>query len=128
MSDAFGHVVKDGKIVAYFEYAGTADVVIPDLYDSYDELQAHWRKEEWKKCNCGKEPEEVLLYSDYGGGFYWPGKVCLPCHAIVDGFFPFGDQFYGGWGGIKDREGYEAWKAGGWPKDGHPIPNWRREE
>lgn len=90
MSHANGEVIKDGATIAWFEYDGTSDVACWEIYSTYEEMTANWRKRRWPECTCGKPPESVLLQSDYGGGIGpWPALVCLSCMCIVDGDDPY---------------------------------------
>jgi hypothetical protein len=89
MSHAHGEVIAGGKKVAFYEYDGTADFAISCLHDSPEDVNTEWRNHPFKECKCGQPPIDVILYSDYGGGFYWNAKACLPCRAIVSGIIPF---------------------------------------
>lgn len=104
MSHAWGEVIHEGKVVGRYEYNGTADVAMSRIFDTNDELKQHWRTEhaDDAECTCGQPPADVILYSDYGGGFHWPAKACLKCHAIVEHLRP--------WSDYEDE----------WPKDGEP--------
>ena len=77
---------EDNKIF-HFEYNGTVDVCLPFLYDTADELEANWRRRDWKNCTCGNKENHkpVEIVSTYGYGFYWPGIICIKCKVIVDG-------------------------------------------
>lgn len=87
MSHAWGEVYKqDGDVlhlVGHFEYNGTADVCCQRVYATREEMLDNWRGDNWRECTCGEAPEDVLLYSDYGGGFHWQDTVCFRCMAIV---------------------------------------------
>lgn len=86
MSNADGAIIKNGKILGYFEYFGTSDIAISMIYSTYEELINNNRqKGDWNECKCGKPAEEVILYTNYGGGFHWQAKVCLYCKAIMEG-------------------------------------------
>ncbi len=87
MSHAHGEVIKDGKIIGHYEYDGTADIVWTKIRATTAEVWAHWRTAANRaKCTCEKpEPVKVILYSSYGNGFHWPGKICEICQVIVDG-------------------------------------------
>ncbi len=85
MSHAGGEVIVGNKVVAYFEYNGTSCIAISRLYPTFDEMWNNWRAEGWNDCEGGQPPLKVLLYTNYGPGFYWDGEVCLPCKAIVGG-------------------------------------------
>lgn len=88
MSHANGRVYKDGVVVAHFEYDGTVDYCISVLCATHEEVWITWRKKKPHVCTCGRPCSDVTLYTDYGDGSYWPGKVCFPCRAIVEGFKP----------------------------------------
>lgn len=87
MSHAQGRIYSHaGELLAHFEYNGTSDVSISCLHDSDDHSSwapCKWRDHKWKKCNCGKTPQTVFIWSNYGRGRYWLGEVCLDCRAIV---------------------------------------------
>lgn len=59
--------------VKYGIYNGTSDVANADLHDTQNEA--------WEAEGCffdltpvGEE-EDVVIFSAYGGGFYWPSKA-----------------------------------------------------
>jgi hypothetical protein len=109
MSHAMGEVIKDGKTVGYYEYNGTCDFATTKIRPTVQEVWDHWRKSDiFGECTCGQPSEDVLLYTNYGYGYYWPGKACMDCMVIVDGTDPYGDKPEG-WGDPMD------------PKRGHPI-------
>jgi len=88
MSHASGEVIKDKKVVGYFEYNGTSDIVFPKIRDTIEEVSDNWREEEPfnRQCTCGLPPEKVLIWSSYGAGFYWDGEACLICKVITSEF------------------------------------------
>lgn len=93
MSHAMGRVYRDGKIVGYYEYNGTADVTCTRINTTEDEVNDLWRTDAaWRNCACGKPDVDVVLWADYGCGYHWPGKACLECGAITDGFSPYQDE------------------------------------
>lgn len=50
-----------------------------------------WRGKDWMECSAPTSHQHlpVTLFTSYdGGGFYWPGVVCLQCRAIVAGASP----------------------------------------
>lgn len=85
MSHASGQVIKNKKVVGYFEYNGTSDIVYPKIRDSMEAVSNHWREDQpfSRTCSCGRPPEDVVLWSSYGAGFYWEGKACLRCKVIM---------------------------------------------
>lgn len=86
MANAVGRVYVQYAVRAYFEYDGCNDFCLSPLYQTQSELMKNWRSGRKVRCVCGKLPIDVTLHNDYGGGRYWPGKACLACMAIVDGF------------------------------------------
>ena len=80
MANVLGHVVHDGKIVGYFEYHGSGSHAETVIYptEAFD-----LRSGQVNECTCGLPPIDVLLWTEYGGGFYWPSQACLACQAIV---------------------------------------------
>lgn len=98
MSHAYGYVLcKDGTKFHY-EYNGTSDVTIPMLRNSPEEVSKYWRNGEWRYCSAPKEHqhEDVQIYTSYGDGFHWPGKICRQCMCITDGFEPDYDNEFPG--------------------------------
>jgi hypothetical protein len=74
----------DGLIM-FAEYDGTADWIIPQLYESRDALSLGWRKSAARQavCTCGKdEPAEYA--ETYGDGSHGPLRACRHCKAITD--------------------------------------------
>lgn len=89
MSHATGLVRFPNGTVMWYEYNGTSDVCIPTLWDTFEEMWAHWRsKDPYNKCTCSQS-ENVEIFSDYGSRFYWDGKACRNCKAITEGFYPY---------------------------------------
>lgn len=80
MSHGWGAVRFSDGVILFYEYDGTAGIVMPTLYRSYQELQDNWRKGGWPRCAC-KRFESVEVYSDYGS--YWSGWACRHCLVIV---------------------------------------------
>lgn len=96
MSHSHGEIWSPaGQRLGWFEYNGTSDVVCARVYKTSEEMQANWRGDNWRACQdeAGHQPrwQDVVLYTSYGGGFHWPGKVCWDCLAVVDGLMPTGD-------------------------------------
>ena len=60
----------DGNI-RYGIYHGTSDVMQPNLYNGVEEAWADRRAGEWRSEEGEAFP--VVIWSDYGGGFGWPG-------------------------------------------------------
>lgn len=88
MSHASGTVTfPDGEIY-HFEYDGTSDITLPELYSSGEELEENWRKKlNWddinQRRNRGeKSSEDVVLFSSYGGGVTYKGRASK-CEKIV---------------------------------------------
>ena len=83
MSHATGEVIQGDRVIGYFEYDGTADNAISDIYRSRDELWANWRKSTHPTCTCGGKPVPVVLWADYGSGYWWYSTACLKCNVIT---------------------------------------------
>ncbi len=111
MSHATGAVIVDNKGVAFFDYNGTSDVCVSNLVESIDDV--HFRKMKWIYCTCGDPSTDCFLYSSYGGGYYWPGKVCMKCKAITEGLQPYEVSC--------DDRMCNKYGCDHWPKDGHPL-------
>lgn len=92
MSHALGEVwTPAGELLGYFEYNGTVDITCTRIYESEDELFANWRADNFRDCQCQNEDVPVILYTNYGGGFYWNGDACLVCKAITGGMNVYDD-------------------------------------
>ncbi len=90
MSHAEGRIFKDGEVVAFFEYDGTADMAYPTLRKTQQEVWHNWRKEDFsRRCTCGQPSEVVTIRSFYGAGHEWQGKACLTCMVITEGTNPY---------------------------------------
>lgn len=80
MPNVLGQVIHGGKVVGYFEYQGSYSRAMTAIYSTE---AFPLRSGQINKCNCGKPPVDVLLWTEYGGGFYWESLACLDCKAIV---------------------------------------------
>ncbi len=87
MSHSLSEVwTDDGLLVGYFEYNGTVDVCCTRVQRAPEGVSAHWRSEgNSSACSCAGSGQPVVLYTTYGGGFYWSGRVCWNCMAITEG-------------------------------------------
>jgi hypothetical protein len=89
MSHSEGQIwSRDGKFIGFFEYNGTVDVVCGRVYRTSEEMDENWRQDNHRRCKCGAEGAPAVLYTNYGNGFYWDGRVCLECMAVADGLMP----------------------------------------
>ncbi len=61
MSHSLGAIKFDDGLIRYYEYNGTADVVISRHYKSSEEVGDNWRNHIWQTCECGNE-EEVMIF------------------------------------------------------------------
>lgn len=91
MSHASGAVKFNDDTIKFCEYNGAADVVCSRLYDTKEEMNEHWRKDNDANCNCGKD-ERVRIMNTYGGGMNWNGRACKKCMAVTNGFYPYGQE------------------------------------
>lgn len=100
MSNANGAVRFNDGAVMFYEYQGTSDVCNPILRKTLSDVSHWWRKHDeeaharWKACK--HDGEEVTIYSDYGGGFCWPGRACRECSCITQNTMPWEDMYEGG--------------------------------
>lgn len=81
---------KDGTIL-YGEYNGTSDIMLTNIFDTPEERNNMWRKQEWKTCKCNGEKIECDVISHYGGGSSWTGKACLQCKVYCGPYEPWED-------------------------------------
>lgn len=102
MPNMLGQVIHAGKIVGYFEYEGSNSRAATVIYGAETFPLRSGRVNE---CTCGKQPVDVLLWAEYGGGFYWEASACLECKAIVGNRYdedsvdghPLGPEFETEW-------------------------------
>ena len=90
MSHAMGAIkFHSDDLVVFYEYDGTADIILPQLWATAQEVSDHWRGKlgqgwpGWDKlqsCNHPGEPADIA--SNYGGTFWWKGKACRECMVI----------------------------------------------
>jgi len=84
MSHANGVVKFEDGTIRYFEYDGNSDVCCPKLWTSYAGVRKHWREvNRHRECTCGRPPEPVEAFTDYGMGFEWRTTACRHCRVIV---------------------------------------------
>lgn len=108
MSRASAAVRFPDGTVKFGIYNGTCDVMQPGLFDNpKDPWDAFYAKGKFEgqpgacwPAEVVGEPEDVVIYSDYGGGFYWPGRATR--NRII------GPLDWDGWDGT-DREGEPKW-------------------
>ena len=122
MSHSCGAVRFPDGAIYYYDYNGTSDVCVPVLVPHVTDVKL--RGMGWRECGC-QEPqhEDVEIYSDYGGGFYWPGRACRKCLTITNGLTT-DSAFEAG----LEKGGVPPWlpDADGWPCRsycGHKIHN-----
>ena len=126
MSHAAAEIIYNGSIIGHGEFNGTVDVMAwNSWYDSYDDMWSHYREttqpqtdytvnsenqivivktpaRPWlDRCSC--PGIDALIYTCYGGGFYWLARICLEHRVILDGMQP--------WDDVKETS----------PIDGHPL-------
>lgn len=89
MSHAYGEVWSlAGQILGHFEYNGTVDVACSRVHLTQDEVREHWREDNSRQCPC--EGKIVILWTNYGYGFYWLAKYCSLHMVITSGLDPEG--------------------------------------
>jgi hypothetical protein len=90
MSHANGVVKFEDGTIRFFEYNGTSDVCHPKLWTRYAGVKKHWReKNPEKHCTCGRPPENVEAFTDYGRGIAWQTTACRHCRVIIDCSMPY---------------------------------------
>lgn len=83
MSHASGEVRFNDGTVRYVEYNGTCDVLYPLSYDTFEEMEANWRKFP-QEPNCKHEKlENADFYGYYGKGIGWEVTCCRECGWIT---------------------------------------------
>jgi len=104
MSHSAGRVRFSDGLILHFEYNGTADIVIPALWNTPVEVTDHWRNQPLRKCTCGND-ELVEVAEAYGGGEYWPGRACRKCMCVVEGLgVGIDESLYD-----KEKDGLPSW-------------------
>lgn len=123
MSRSFALVkFKSTGNIYYGCYNGTVDVLLPFLctpQECYDEkidcycaitycMELSRKSDVWRFPDDVTDLDDVEIYSDYGGGFYWSGKGSesikmvdyasqdpweTPCEDIVDGMPEWAEEF-----------------------------------
>lgn len=103
MSRSFGLVkFKSTGNVYYCMYNGTSDIMNPHLCtasECYDkETDGYWAitycerltdQKGWRFPEDVADLDEIEIYSDYGGGFYWNGTGSESARMIKDYLNPF---------------------------------------
>lgn len=98
MSRAGLRVVFPDGTVRCGIYSGTSDLCYPWLYDTDSQAwddNPHWSSGRQPSVRTHDEPPvgevfPVVIYSDYGGGFWWEGTAAR--NVIVDGIEPSNDH------------------------------------
>lgn len=94
MSHSSGEVWVNGSRLGWFEYNGTADLVMPRIFLTQDELCDNWRNDHaqpWgEKCGCDKTA--AIVVSHYGSVNAWEAEVCVPCMRICGPLNPYEDE------------------------------------
>lgn len=86
MSYASGQVIRDGDVIGWFEYDGTFDVALPQVFATCEELSEHWREDQPQSCKCYGDPVE--LNADYGHGITWSARMCFKHKFITHNRVP----------------------------------------
>lgn len=88
MSHASGKVTFNDGLVLHYEYDGTVDVCRVNLWDTYEEMDSHWRNYDIpiRECECDKD-EDVVISTSYAYGFEWEGRACRHCKCITKGIY-----------------------------------------
>ena len=90
MSHSWGAVRFPDGALYYFDYNGSVDLCVPVLVASIEDV--HFRNMGWRNCACPMPHHQpVEIYSDYGGGSYWPGTACRYCFTLIGPLTPSGE-------------------------------------
>jgi hypothetical protein len=124
MSSAILEILDKGlEVIGYGEYNGSSDSVPNEFVIDKDEIigqKPYFLS--YKKLDYCKHNDNigVILFSNYGGGKYWPSKVCMKCRMITGITSPVEPD----WGyhspTDEDRKPYKELYDKGFPKDGDP--------
>jgi len=71
---------KDGTIL-FAAYQNTTDVMNHCLWNTIKEAM-NICSDDRKECTCDKT-NDVIIATNYGGGFFWSGKACKKCKIIT---------------------------------------------
>jgi hypothetical protein len=80
---------EEARLLGFFEYNGTCDIVCTRVHPRVEGVEQNWRADNQRECSCGEESQPVILYTTYGDGYHWPGRVCWKCEAITSGIRDF---------------------------------------
>jgi hypothetical protein len=78
--------LEDGTVY-YGEYDGASDVMLTNMFNTFDEAQQHWRKQVRRKCTC-EEPVIVdcIAWTSYGFEHEWEAECCTKCKTFLGPF------------------------------------------
>lgn len=106
---------KTGNIY-YGCYNGTSDILLPFLctpQECYDETDGYYDpityctelsdRNSWKFPDNVKDLDDIEIYSDYGGGFYWSGTGSESVKMVYEFLNPF-DEVY-----VDIKDGQPEW-------------------
>lgn len=109
--------------IGYGEHHGTSDSVPSEFVINY-EKEMEGKKPgflSYRDCICNtKFHQGVILYSEYGGGLWWPSKVCMVCKVITGITSPYEPDWGYSLPSDKQRKPYTELYDKGYPKDGDP--------
>jgi hypothetical protein len=100
--------------------SGTSDVLCPNMAETQDAAWDYGKgrgaradgRNAWDVLrDCKHAKADGWVYSDYGGGFYWPAGYCAECMVVHGPLAP--------WWILEGSDAPEDW-LGEWPKDGRP--------
>ena len=118
MSHAYGFARIPSGRVLFFEYDGTADICIPKLYATCEEVYKFWRKGEadtWADCpHYSTVPVDIA--TDYGYGYGWKGTACLECPRLLTGLNPYDGEIEWDWSRSSSRDRDPEWANQVWNK------------
>lgn len=91
MSSAGGKVRFNDGMVMYFRYDGTCDICQSQLFETEEERNTKWRKEDDFVAGNYKW-ESVIIANNYAYGYYWEGKATKEGWIHPDSLIPYDYQ------------------------------------
>jgi hypothetical protein len=78
-----GKVMFSDGTIKYIEYNGTADVCLPKLFSTEEELRENWHSQDNDntEVECKHLEEEVQIITPFNS---WKGKACRNCNRLVE--------------------------------------------
>lgn len=92
MSHSSAQFYLDDGTVFWGEYNGTADIMLPRMFTTSEEMQAFWHQQDWDEHKDCSLDEPCVVESHYGRGFKWNGSACRKCMLFLGPYNPFDED------------------------------------